>query len=121
VPILGTGLGSTLSWYDPMSGVTWEQETLDVGWVYLLVKLGLVGTAAFVWFAWGLGTRAIGAFKDTLHVGLFVLFVFQLLQMIADPFFVYFMTAPWAGTTCAFLHILNCDKPSLASAQPEAS
>ncbi|HXX22849.1 MAG TPA: hypothetical protein VEO19_06850 [Terriglobia bacterium] len=121
VPLLGTGLGSTLSWYDPMTGVTWEQETLDVGWVYLLVKLGLVGTAAFVWLAWGLGTRAIGAFKDTLHVGLFLLFVFQLLQMIADPFFVYFMTAPWAGTTCAFLHILNCDKPGLASPQPEAS
>jgi hypothetical protein len=118
VPILGTGLGSTLSWYNPMVGETWEQETVDVGWVYLLVKLGLIGTVAFVWFVWGIAIGAIKAFKDPLHLGLFLLFVFQLLQMVADPLFVYFMTAPWAGVTCAFLYVLNCDELGLASAHP---
>jgi hypothetical protein len=117
VPILGTGLGSTLTWYNPIAGETWEQETVDVGWVYLLVKLGLIGTAAFVWFVGGLGMGAVKASKDPLHLGLFLLFVFQLLQMVADPFFVYFMTAPWAGATCAFLYVLNCHELALVPAR----
>jgi hypothetical protein len=120
VPTVGTGLGSTVSWYDPIARTTWEQETLDVGWVYLVVKLGLIGTAAFVWFVCGLGSRAINLIKNPLHLGLLLLLVFQLLQMVADPFFVYFMTACWAGTTCGFLHVLNCDSRELMLAKRAA-
>ena len=121
VPILGIGLGNTFSFYNPVDGKLYEGENLDVGWVYLLVKLGVIGTAVFIWFVWGVGARAINAFKNPLHLGLFLLLVFQLLQLVADSSFLYFMTAPWAGTTCAFLCIFNCDKLGLASAQPEAN
>jgi len=107
VPILGTGLGSTFSWYDPYAGVTWEQETLDVGWLYLLVKMGIVGTVVFVWFVCRLGHSALRRPLNGNHLGLFLLMVFHLLQMVADTLFVYFMTAAWAGMACGFLHTLN--------------
>ena len=107
VPILGTGLGSTFSWYDPYAGVTWEQETLDVGWLYLLAKMGIVGTVAFVWFVCTLGRAGLRRPISGIHLGLFLLMIFNLLQMVADTLFVYFMTAAWAGTACGFLHIMN--------------
>jgi len=45
----GTGLGSTVAWYDPYLHTIWTQETVDVGWAYLLIKLGVVGLAVFLW------------------------------------------------------------------------
>jgi hypothetical protein len=107
VPILGSGLGSTVTWYDPLSKVYWDQETVDIGWLYLLAKMGIVGTVAFIWFTFPLGANALRRPISGLHLGLFLLLVFHLLQMVADASFVYFMTAGWEGTTCAFLYIMN--------------
>lgn len=106
-PILGNGLGSTISWYDPFARVYWDQETTDNGLLYLLVKMGIVGTLAFVWFIYPLATTALGNRLLGLHLALFLLFIFHLLQMLADVTFFYFLTAGWVGTTCAFLYNLN--------------
>ena len=127
VPFLGTGLGSTISWYDPYTKTVWEQETLDIGWGYLLVKMGLLGTLIFIWF---LGTLLVPALKrrmSDLETGLFLLIFFGLLQMVADTFMVYFMTAGWMGTMCGFLYQSLKARPGaawkgngvlLAAAQP---
>lgn len=107
VPLLGNGFGSTLTWYDPFAKVYWDQETLDNGLLYLLVKMGIAGTVAFIWFVCPLGAVSLRNRLSGLHLALFLLLVFHLLQMLADVTFFYFLTAGWVGTTCAFLHILN--------------
>jgi hypothetical protein len=107
VPVFGTGLGSTITWFDPLAKVYWDQETLDIGWLYLLAKMGIVGTAAFIWFIGPLSTAALRKRVSGLHLALLLLLVFHLVLMIADASFVYFMTAGWEGTACAFLYIMN--------------
>ena len=117
MPILGNGLGSTLTWYDPFARTYWDQETADNGLLYLLVKMGIAGTIAFIWFIYPLGFAALQKPLSGLHMSFFLLLVFHLLQMIADVTFFYFMTAGWVGTTCAFLYILN-NKSENASSTP---
>jgi hypothetical protein len=107
VPVLGTGLGSTITWSDPRSNLSFEQETLDIGWLYLLAKMGIAGTAAFIWFVAPIGVASLRKRINGLHLALFLLLIFHLVQMIADASFVYFMTAGWEGTACAFLYIMN--------------
>jgi O-antigen ligase len=109
VPLLGKGLGSTIQWFDPYAKVYWDQETADNGLLYLLIKMGVLGTAAFFWFIYPLGTGALRNRMGALQMALFLLFIFHLLQMLADVTFFYFLTAGWVGTTCAFLYILNRD------------
>lgn len=104
VPLLGTGLGSTLSWYDPYARTVWEQETLDIGWGYLLVKIGIVGTVIFLWLLLIIFVPALRRRLSGTEAALFLLILFGLLQMVADTFMVYFMTAGWMGTTCGFLY-----------------
>lgn len=106
-PVLGGGLGSTLNWYDPITKTDWEMETAADGLLYLLVKMGIAGTVAFLWFIVPLGTASLRRRISGLHLALFLLLVFHLLQMIADVTFFYFLTAGWVGTTSAFLYILN--------------
>src|SRR5215467_6071036 len=107
VPMFGTGMGSTVTWYDPYSRAWVEQETMTTGWGYLIVKTGIVGTIIFIWFAVHTIRSSLARPLTGLRLGLFLLFVFQLLQMVADPFFLHFMTSLWAGMTCGFLHITN--------------
>jgi hypothetical protein len=106
-PILGGGLGSTLNWYDPITKNDWEMETVADGPLYLLVKMGIAGTIIFMWFISTLGRAALRKRITGLHLALFLLFIFHLLQMIADVTFFYFITAGWVGATCAFLYIFN--------------
>lgn len=107
VPILGTGLGSTITWYDPYTGIVWEQEYIDVGWGYLLVKMGIIGTAIFIWLVGSLVVDALRKPIDGVHLALFLLLIYHLVQMVADTLFVSFVTAAWAGTACGFLYIFN--------------
>jgi hypothetical protein len=107
VPILGKGLGSTITWYDPYAKTYWDQETADNGLLYLLVKMGIAGTAAFMWFIYPLGSAALRKQMTGLHLAFFLLLIFHLMQMIADVTFFYFLTAAWVGTTCAFLYTFN--------------
>ena len=107
VPMFGTGMGSTLVWYDPYTKAWLEQQTMATGWGYLIVKTGIVGTLIFAWFALQTIRVSLARPLNGLRLGLFLLFVFQLLQMVADPFFLNFMTSLWAGMTCGFLYVAN--------------
>ena len=106
-PVVGTGLGSTVVWFEPYTRTWWEQETVEIGWGYVLVKAGIVGTVVFLWFIATLLRDSLRRPLHGLHLGMFLLFIFMLLQMVADPFFFNFMTSAWAGMTCGFLHVLN--------------
>lgn len=114
-PILGNGLGSTITWYDPYARTYWDQETADNGLLYLLVKMGIAGTAAFIWFIYPLGSTALRKRMTDLHLAFFLLLIFHLMQMIADVTFFYFLTAAWVGTTCAFLYIFNKNSAAVAA------
>jgi hypothetical protein len=105
--LLGTGLGSTLSWYDPYAHAVWTQETVDVGWAYVLIKLGILGLAVFLWLIGGILLRAVRQIPRGVHLGLVLLVVFFAAEMVADPMFVYFTTAPWIGAACGWLHVFN--------------
>lgn len=107
VPMFGTGMGSTFVWYDPYSKFWLEQQTMASGWGYLIVKTGVVGTLVFVWLAARIIRSSLARPLRGVHLGMFLLFIFQLLQMVADPFFLNFMTSLWAGMTCGFLCVLN--------------
>lgn len=107
VPMFGTGMGSTLLWNDPYTMELVEEETMTTGWGYLIVKTGIVGTLLFIWLAAYTIRSSLRRPLKGLRLGLFLLFVFQLLQMVADPFFLNFMTSLWAGMTCGFLCVTN--------------
>ena len=109
VPMFGTGMGSTLVWYDPYSQLWLQQQTMASGWGYLIVKMGIVGTLVFVWFAVVIIRDSLVQPLTGVHLGMFLLFLFQLLQMVADPFFLNFMTSLWAGMTCASLWVMNTE------------
>jgi hypothetical protein len=105
--ILGTGLGSTLTWYDPYEKIRFTQQTVDSGWAYLLIKLGVLGLAVFIWLIGGLLIRAIRNVPARAHLALIFLVAFFTIEMVASPVVVYFATAPLAGMACGWLHVLN--------------
>ncbi len=115
-PVFGTGLGSTVVWFEPYTRTWWEQETVEIGWGYVLVKAGIVGLAIFLWFIGTLLRDSLRTPLHGLHLSVFLLLIFMLLQMVADPFFFNFMTSAWAGMTCGFLHVLN--RQAMATASP---
>jgi hypothetical protein len=105
--MLGTGLGSTLRWYDPYAKIWFTQQTVDSGWAYLLIKLGVLGLAAFLWLVGGLLFRAIRNVPAGAHLALVFMVAFFTIEMVASPVAVYFATAPLAGMACGWLHVLN--------------
>jgi hypothetical protein len=125
--LLGTGLGSSLTWYDPYTHTLWTQETVDIGWVYLLIKLGVLGLAAFLWLIASLCLRSLRAPPEGMHMGFLLLVVFFIVEMVADTGFVYFMTASWAGMACGWIHVLNqrghppCQRYGSGAAQGRAA
>jgi hypothetical protein len=105
--LLGTGLGSTLSWYNPYTHTVWTQETVDVGWVYLVVKLGLLGLGTFLWLLAGLCAESLERAPHGIVLGFLLMLIFFAVEMMADTAFVYFMIAPWTGMACGWLHSLS--------------
>ena len=105
--LLGTGLGSTLTWYDPYSKMWFTQETVDLGWAYVIIKVGVLGLGVFIWLIGGLLIRSIRNVPAGAHLSLALLVAFFTVEMVASPVVVYFATAPWVGMACGWLHILN--------------
>ena len=97
-----------MSWYNPFVQELWTQETVDIGWIYLLVKLGIVGLAVFVWLLADLLRRSLKDVPCGVQLSLVLLVVFFAIEMVAEAMFVYFMAAAWAGIACGFLQVLSC-------------
>jgi hypothetical protein len=109
VSLLGTGLGSSLSWFNPYSNGWFTEETISLGWAYVLIKLGVLGLAVFVWVVGGPLIKSIRIAPGGAHLALALLVSFFIVEMAGSPVVVYFATAPWVGTACGWLHIFNCE------------
>jgi O-antigen ligase len=115
-PLLGLGLGSTLTWYVPSLGAYASAALVDNGWAYILSKMGLLGMAAFLWFVVS-ALRGVGSpGPDGLTLGVLLIALFQLLYMMVGAIMVHFVYAVWAGVSWGLLYQLhagsclaNCD------------
>jgi O-antigen ligase len=106
-PIWGTGLGSTLIWYDAESKTYQQQETVDVGWGYLLVKFGIIGSTVFVWFILRILIPAMARAHQQPYLGVLLLILFWMVNMLVEPVFFNFLSSAWVGVTCGYLYVLN--------------
>jgi hypothetical protein len=97
-PLLGNGMGSTLTWQSAVRGQM-EQAYVDNGWAYVATKMGLCGLIAFIWFAVGLIRRMRGA-PMSLSV---CLLSTLLIVMWAEPVFFQFTTSPFVGVVAGLL------------------
>lgn len=103
-PLLGLGLGSTLTWFDPTRGEYASAALVDNGWAYILSKMGLLGVAAFLWFVVSVLRRFGWPGPDGLRLGLFLIALFQLLCLMVGPIMIYFVYAIWAGASWGLLY-----------------
>jgi hypothetical protein len=115
--LLGTGLGSTFRWYDPYTKKWFTQQTLAMGWAYVLVKLGILGLLAFVWLIGDLLVRAIKSVPSGGHLALVFFVGFFAVEMVGSTVILYFATAPWVGMGFGWLHVLNKRRELAAKAQ----
>lgn len=102
-PLLGLGLGSTLTWFEASIGGDLEASLVDNGWAYILSKMGLLGVFAFGWFTLSVLKRVGFPRQNGLYVGLWLAALFQLLYMVVGGIMVHFVYALWAGTTWGLL------------------
>lgn len=106
-PFLGLGLGSMLTWYQPTIHGFQSAALVDNGYAYILSKMGLLGMAAFAWFAFSVLKRVGFPRRNGLELGLWLVAFFQLLYMVVGGAMVYFVYALWAGITWGFLFKLR--------------
>jgi O-antigen ligase len=115
-PLLGAGLGSTLTYFEAYYGDYNTVALVDQGYAYILSKLGLLGLAVFLWLAVSVIRKSGMPTRDGMHLGLLLVFVFHLLLQNNGPVFFHFETAAWIGTTSALLYRVNDLKADRASA-----
>lgn len=124
-PLLGLGLGSTLTWYQPALGVFQTAALVDNGWAYILSKMGLLGLGAFGWFAFWIFRRLGFPKKEGREFGLWLVALFQLLYMMIGGIMVHFEYAVWAGVTWGLLYqphstTLSTRRRGMRSLRPKA-
>lgn len=122
-PLLGSGPLASYSFFDPYFG--WKETTfVDSGLGYLLMKTGLLGTAAFVWFSlgWLRMERKLRDMLPMLTAALVGTFLFYLAYLPFGPAFFEFQHSWFVGlivgeglAVCRMLPVLRV---SLASAGP---
>jgi O-antigen ligase len=119
-PLLGLGLGSTLSWFQPSAGRFLSAALVDNGYAYILSKMGFLGIFAFAWFAISILKRVGWPRQRGLELGLWLTLIFQLTYMIVGTIILHFVYAVWAGVTWGFAYKLHM-LASRAEAKPAIS
>jgi hypothetical protein len=105
-PLLGDGLGSTYSYYDPYEHHYIEGTFVDSGFGYMLLRFGYLGTT--VAMAWIL-TLLVFLLKRcrTVPTGenasLVAMFSFYVASLIFTPSFFDFPFAWWGGALCGYI------------------
>ena len=66
-PIFGTGLGTTITFFDPILGENKTTYHLDWGWLEIWLELSLFGLAAFLIFLWLTVKQGIIIARESLH------------------------------------------------------
>ncbi len=103
-PLLGAGLGSTLTFLSPGGATTVTMHPVDVGFAYVLSKLGLLGLVSFYGLVVSVLWHSGWPEPDLLHVAAFTLFVFCVAFMFSHPDMLQFIVAGFAGMVCGLLH-----------------
>jgi O-antigen ligase len=103
-PLLGLGLGSTLTFYNPGYDSFQTEALVDHGYAYLLSKFGLLGLVTFGALVFSVLRRSGMAPSDATHLGLLLVLLFNLILMINGPIWLHFLTAAWVGTTVGLLY-----------------
>lgn len=122
-PLLGSGPLASYSFFDPLFG--WKETTfVDSGLGYLLMKTGLLGTAAFLWFSlgWLKMERTLRSMLPLLTAALLATFAFYLAYLPFGPSFFEFQHS-WfvglvVGESLAICQMLPVLRASLAIAKP---
>lgn len=103
-PILGTGLGSELEYFDPATNTWGYRAIVDPGYAYLISKFGLLGIGALFSLLFSIGRSSGWPARDGMHVGFFLIFIFSILYMIDGSIMLHFLTSAWIGTVFGFLY-----------------
>ena len=103
-PILGTGLGSELEYFDPKLNAWAYRAIVDPGYAYLISKFGILGVIGFIWLMVSIARSSGWPERNGMHLGLFLVFVFGLLYMVDGAVMLHFLTAAWFGTVLGFLY-----------------
>lgn len=98
-PLLGNGMGAELTFTLPTTGKIISMRFVDSGWGYLVQKMGLMGTAAFIWL---LVTIFSSISRESIALSACLLTV-SLVTLFSQPIFFHFTTAPYIGTYAGLL------------------
>lgn len=105
--LTGTGLGTTITYNDPLSQILKSTYYIDWGWLQLLVDLGLLGLVAYlIW----LGQMIIGLIKkirvnasSTVYVGLLAGLLALMIATLTGPFLFHPLGIFYQLTIISFL------------------
>lgn len=102
-PLLGRGLGSTLTAYDPSVGMVTTVAMVDQGFAYILSKMGLLGFVAFYALAFSIFRHSGWPEKNRIHLAMFALFAFNMMYVLTHPALLQFIEAGFGGITAGIL------------------
>lgn len=97
-PLLGDGFGNELAWDSPVRGAI-SQAFVDNGWVYVAVKMGVLGLIAFGWFLFTV-LRCVS--RNSLAISVAVLALILIAQF-SEPDFFQFASSPLCGALTGLL------------------
>jgi len=117
-PVLGMGLGSTLTFFHPGLNEYQSEAIVDQGYAYLLSKFGLVGVVVFAWLMVSVARKSGWPGRQGTHLGLLLVFTFHVSYLMNGPIFFHFLYAAWVGTTCGFLCLMRSLRPNRAAQRP---
>lgn len=105
-PILGNGVGGSITWFEPYTLTTVETAFVDNGIGYLLLKMGLSGTMVFAylsWLFWRTGYRLLVQHSMALAIPLTASLVYYTAYLPFGPSFFQFFNSPWIGLVLGYL------------------
>lgn len=106
-PWFGGGMGGELDVADPTTGEVITSVFEDNGWGYLLQKMGLIGTAAFLWLLFAILQCSSSSSKALTAC----LISATVVTMFSQPAFLHFTTSPYMGTYAGLLLGRKFNKP----------
>jgi hypothetical protein len=121
-PLLGDGLGSKYTYYDPYEHRYIVGTYVDSGFGFMLLRFGYLGTAvAMVWILMMLVfvMRRCRAQPNGANASLTVMFTFYIASMIFAPTFFEFSYSWWGGALCAYIFCLPKVSRSVSRAESE--
>jgi hypothetical protein len=119
-PLLGDGLGSKYTYYDPYEHRYIVGTYVDSGFGFMLLRFGYLGTAvAVVWILMMLVfvLRRCRAQPNSENASVAVMFTFYFASLIFAPTFFEFSYSWWGGALCGYIFCLPKVSRSVSGAE----